>query len=169
MEVVKIVPFPGVPGPQGPTGPQGATGPAGSPATFPNPVAWTPQMRDSSEQFTQGSNQSVGYYYNFGKLIFIHIEYSLANVSNFGTGQLVIQLPFTALREADVFGGTLHDESTSLQYSIKGHVNSGTNVMTLWSISTDTTDARDQAFTAQSPFSLSTEDSVHLSFWYEVV
>lgn len=165
MEVIKIVPFPGAEGPTGPAGPVGPQGPVGPAATFPNAVAWTPQLDDSFGQFTQGLNQSVGYYYNYGKLIFLHIELDLNNVTNFGIGQLQVELPFTAVREADVFGGTLHDDNTGLQYSIKGHVGPGSKIMTLWYISTD---AKDQPVSFQSPILLTTSDSMHLSFWYEV-
>jgi len=162
MDVIKVVPFPGAPGPQGPAGPIGPAGPAG---TFPTATFWNPQVTDNFNQFAQGTNNSTGTYYNYGKLIFVHINYDFANTTSFGVGQLRIQLPFAAVREADVFGGTLHDDSTGLHYSIKGHILEGSNILTIWYVSTD---ARDQPVSYQSPILLTTSDRLHLSFWYEV-
>jgi hypothetical protein len=189
MPTIKIVPFPGAPGPQGPrglqgiqgetglTGPIGATGPTGpqgaqgvqgvqgepGPAlTFPDPVAWTPVL--SATNFAQTSNPATGDYMKYGRMVVTTLNVPFSNVTNFGTGQYSINLPFPAVRHSDMFGGTLHDTNTNSFYTIKGHVNAGESTMTLWYLSVVTKDAE---FDNNSPFLLDTSDLFHMSFIYE--
>jgi hypothetical protein len=173
MTVVKIVPMPGVPGPAGstgepgPQGPQGQTGPQGPPgqsATFPTANSFSAQVTGSG--YSQTSSTSLGLYYNYGKIIFIHAELNFTNVTSFGTGILSMNLPFVSVREADVFGGTLHDVSTGENYSIKGHCEAGDSKIELWHISGT---GKDQPVTATAPIPLTTSDKIHISFWYETI
>jgi hypothetical protein len=165
MAKVKIVPFPFVAGPQGPVGPQGpqgVQGPAGAAAQFPQPVIWNPVLRATG--FVQSSNPSSGAYLKYGRMVFVHFTVPLSAVTNFGTGQYKITLPFTSHQHTDAWGGTIHDVSTGSFYSIKGHIDSDSNELELWYVSTI---AKDEPFDFNSPFSLDNTDLFHMAFWYE--
>ena len=187
MPTVKIVPFPGAPGPQGPrglqgiqgeqglTGPigpegpqgiQGEQGPQGDPgtaATFPEPVSWTPVI--SGAGFVQTSNPATGDYMKYGRMVVVNLFVPFSNVVNFGTGQYSVTLPFPATHHTDVFAGSIHNTGSVVEhYSLKGHLSSGSNQMTLWYISGA---SKDEQFDHDSPISLNTNDLFHMSFIYE--
>lgn len=177
MPTVKIVPFPGAEGPTGPQGPRGyqgetgltgAQGPQGEPgadATFPDPESWMPVIAAANGDFLQSSSASTGTYMKYGRMVLCNLDIDFTNVTNFGTGQYSVTLPFPVVRETDMFAGTLHDTSTSGYYTLKGHVDSpGSSVMTLWYLSVVTKDAE---FDRNSPFELDTTDHLHMSFIYE--
>jgi hypothetical protein len=131
---------------------------------FPEPVEWTPVL--SNNGFVQSSNISHGHYYKYGRMTVVNLNVPFANVTNFGTGQYSLTLPFAAATHMDIFGGTLHDTSTNSFYTIKGHVEANSNVMTLWYLSVVTKDAE---FDHNSPFELDTTDLLHMNFIYETV
>ena len=171
MPTIKIVPFPGAPGPQGPRGLQGIQGevgltgpigPAGESASFPEPVAWTPVL--SGAGFSQTSNPATGDYMKYGRMVVANLTVPFANATDLGSGQYSITLPFPASKHTDVWAGTLHNTSSNDFYSIKGHVDAGESVMTLWYISGD---SKDQPFDFNSPIILNTEDLFHMNFIYE--
>jgi hypothetical protein len=170
MPTVKIVPFPGSPGPRGlqgpagPQGPQGAQGPqgvAGTPATFPNAVSWTPEL--SGVGFAQSSNPATGTYIKMNDLVHINMNIPLTNVTNFGTDQYYVLLPFASSVHSDVWGGTIHDTNVGDFYSIKGHIDQGSRLLSLWYVSSI---AKDEPMDYNSPFPLDNTDLFHMSFMY---
>lgn len=184
MPTIKIVPMPGlsVPGPigsQGPTGPTGptgltgatgpvgATGPQGVPGqdlTFPEPISWTPVVTGTG--FQQSSNPATGTYLKYGSMVVLRVSVPFSNVTNFGTGQYHINLPFPAKHHADVFAGSVHNTgSPTYHYSLKGHLEQGTSLMSLWYIGGT---ARDEVFDYNSPITLNTTDLFHMNFMYEI-
>jgi hypothetical protein len=177
MTVVKIVPMPGlsVPGPAGPTGQTGPAGPAGpagqqgiqgepGQSIVPNSGIWTPVV--SSNGFSESSNVGEGNYNRVSNLVFANMYVPFSQVTSFGTGQYSVTLPFNSLRHSDVIGGSLHDTSTGRFYTIKGHLEENSNVMSLWYISGT---GLDDGFDHNSPFLLDTTDLFHMSFVYEAV
>ncbi len=176
MPTIKIVPMPGVsiPGPQGPRGYQGETGltgpqgdqgiqgPAGASATFPDPIAWTPVL--SATNFSQTSNPATGEYFKYGKMVVVSLDVPLTNVTNFGTGQYKINLPFPAAKHGDAYAGTLHDADDGF-FTLKGHYNAASSEMTLWYISIV---GKDAEFDNNSPITLTTADDFHMNFIYEI-
>lgn len=177
MPTIKIVPMPGVPGPRGPqgeqgprgyqgdpglTGPMGPQGEPGTSVTFPDPVDWTPVV--SATGFSQTSNPATGHYFKYGKMVVVNMNVPFSNVTNFGTGQYSVNLPFPAAHHMDIFGGTIHDTSTNSFYTVKGHANEGASQITLWYLSIVTKDAE---FDHNSPFELDTTDLFHMNFIYE--
>lgn len=164
MPTVKIVPFPGAPGPQGEPGPAGPQGPAGTAASFPAPISWTPVL--SATGFTQSANPATGNYIKYGRIVHVNLNVPLNNVTNFGTGQYSITLPFTSYQHTDIWAGTIHDTNTGSFYSIKGHIDANSSVMTLWYLSTI---SKDEPFDFNSPFTLDNTDLFHMSFAYETV
>lgn len=175
MPTIKIVPMPGVsvPGPQGPRGYQGdqgipgpqgiqgVQGPEGPVAPFPDPVSWTPVL--SATNFSQTSNPATGEYFKYGKMIVCRLNVPFTNVTNFGTGQYHINLPFPPAHHGDASSGTLHDADDGY-FSIKGHYNAGSTDMSLWYISIVSKDAE---FDNNSPILLTTADEFHMNFIYE--
>ena len=148
-------------GPQGLPGIAGPTGPAGSTFTFPDPVAWTPVL--SATGFSQTSNPATGEYFKYGKMVFLNLNVPLTNVTNFGTGQYHVTLPFAPAKHGDASAGTLHDADNGF-FTLKGHYNPGSTDMSLWYVSIVSKDAE---FDNNSPITLTTADSFHMNFIYE--
>lgn len=126
-------------------------------------TSWTPEL--SGVGFTQSSNPATGSYYKVGHMVFANMYIPFTNVTNFGTGQYSVTLPFTAARQTDIFGGSIHNTgSPTTFYSIKGHLEPGSNIMTLWYIAST---ALDQPITHSAPITLNVTDLIHMSFMYE--
>lgn len=100
----------GIPGPQGPAGADGADGADGASGTS-GLEAWTrysPVFQATGLTFT-GSNSTYptynSHYVKAGKLVSFVIEVDLSTVTNFGTGQYKLQLPFTPAVGFNHFSG----------------------------------------------------------------
>lgn len=173
---VKIVPFPGKEGPTGPqgprgyqgetglTGPQGPQGEPGADAVFGTSQPWTPVLTSQNGDFVQSPNPATGSYVKNGLLVHVNIDIPFTNVSNFGSGIYSVTLPFPTTHHGGMYGGTLHDTSTSSFYSIKGHYEANSTTMTLWYQSIVTKDAE---FDHNSPVELDSTDLLHFEFTYE--
>ena len=129
---------------------------------FPEPVAWTPVL--SATDFAQTSNPATGTYMRYGRMIVVNLLIPFSEVTDFGTGQYSATLPFTASFHQDVVAGSLHNTNSNAHYTVKGHLNDGSSVMTIWYISGA---SRDEPFTHNSPISLDNTDLFHMSFIYE--
>lgn len=129
---------------------------------FPEPTSWTPVL--SGTGFTQTSNPATGTYMRYGRMIVVNLLIPFGEVTNFGTGQYSVTLPFAASFHQDVVAGSLHNTNASAHYTVKGHLSAGSNVMTIWYISGA---SRDEPFDSNSPISLDTTDLFHMSFIYE--
>lgn len=107
---------------------------------------------------------AVGYYVKVGRTVTVQIDVEFDNVTNFGTGQYSITLPFNSAYHTDVYGGSVHDVGgITNHYSIKGHLVPSSNVCSLWYISGS---SQDQEFDHNSPINLTTADKFHMSFTY---
>jgi hypothetical protein len=97
----------GAKGDTGATGATGATGPAG-PALNPTSVRYSPTFTATGMTFT-GSGATYptynSYYVKAGQLVTIMIQVDMTTVTNFGTGQYKLQLPFTPLTGSTHFSG----------------------------------------------------------------
>jgi hypothetical protein len=129
---------------------------------FPEPVAWIPVL--SGTGLTQSSNPATGTYMKYGRMVVVDVNVPFSNVTNFGTGQYSLTLPFPSARHTDIFGGTLHDVSANDFYTIKGHADEGESKTTLWYLSGAT---KDEIFKYNTPVILNTTDFFHMSFIYE--
>lgn len=107
----------------------------------------------------------TGSYIKIGNLVLVQIDVIFTNVSNFGTGQYSLTMPFASKYHTDVYGGSVHDvgPSGTDHYSIKGHLSPSNSTMTVWNIKSS---ASDEPFDHNSPFVLTTEDKFHMSFTY---
>lgn len=104
-KIVKIVPktlvpavvkIAGIVGPKGETGPQGPAGPPLNPTA----VRWSPNFQATGLTFT-GSGTTYptynSYYVKAGQMVTFWIAVDLSTVTNFGTGQYFLELPFMPL------------------------------------------------------------------------
>ena len=148
---------------RGEQGVQGIQGPAGG-AIFPTSTSFTPVWSGTGLAYSGGA---TGDHTVFGNIVFVNINVLFSGVTNFGTGQYSITLPFTAAKHQDVFAGSVHDQSVTQHWSIKGHLTAGSNVMTLWFLSSQGNKLRDDPFKYNDPITLDTTDQFHLSFNYE--
>jgi hypothetical protein len=85
------------------------------------------------------------------------------NITNFGTGQYYVDLPFTAKYGYQVKEGCLHDISTSNQYAIGGHVAAGADRLFLTYTNSN---GQDSVFDHDSPVTLNVADNFHISGTY---
>jgi hypothetical protein len=108
---------------------------------------------------------ATGTYIKIGNFIQVQITVHFDNVSNFGTGQYSLTLPFPSKYHTDVYGGSIHDVVNQGvdHYSLKGHLSDGSSIITIWNIKSS---AADEPFDHNSPINLNTSDLFHMSFSY---
>ena len=104
-------------------------------------------------------------YIKIGNLVQVQIDVDFTNVTNFGTGQYSLTIPFNSKYHTDVYGGSVHDVVNQGvdHFSIKGHLTDSSTTMTIWSIGSS---SKDEPFDHNSPFNLATADRFHMSFSY---
>lgn len=156
-------------GPQGETGPQGPTGPtgpAGAAAVIPGKESYQPTfgvVAGSGDAPSWTSEPAVGSYVKLGNLVFFDIEVSLATISDFGSGNYTLTLPFASDSEFTVRSGGIHrGGSKDNHYNLLGEMTAGSSVMELRYAS----GAQDKAFDHNSPYSLTTAGEFHISGVY---
>jgi len=107
----------------------------------------------------------TGSYVKIGPMVHFRIDVDFDNITNFGTGQYYVDLPFPSKYNYEVTAGCLHDISTGRDYPLSGHVYAGDIRMLLKSI--DIAVAGQQAFsvpyTSTLPITLAVEDNFHIS------
>jgi hypothetical protein len=107
---------------------------------------------------------SENYYIKIGNIVLIQIDVVYTTVTNFGTGQYSLTLPFASKFHTDVYGGSAHDTSPTLtHYSLKGHLTPGTVGLSLWQHAGSSADA---PMKYNVPFNATTVDKFHMSFSY---
>lgn len=119
----------------------------------------------SATGLTYTGTPATGFYIKIGNLIQLQISVDFDNVSNFGTGQYSLTLPFPSKYHTDVYGGSIHDVVNQGvdHYSLKGHLSDGSSTFTIWNIKSS---AADEPFDYNSPINLTTADLFHMSFSY---
>lgn len=144
-------------GPQGPVGPQGDSGASAE-------VTYAVQGGTSLVQPTfTGSPLFSASYLLTGELVHFRINVIMTNITNFGTGQFYMTLPFNVKYDYYFRNGHLSDASTSNKYSISGHAPAGGN--TIW-LSTTAGSGQEAGFTHQVPVTLNPADDFHISGSY---
>ena len=107
---------------------------------------------------------ATGSYIKIGNLVTIQIDVLYTTVTNFGTGQYSLTLPFASKYHTDIYGGSAHDTSPTLtHYSLKGHLTPSSATMTLWQHAGSSADA---PMDFNTPFNALTDDKFHMSFSY---
>ena len=105
----------------------------------------------------------TGSYVKHGDSVLFRINVEMTNITNFGTGQYYVDLPFPSKYGILMRDGCLHDESTGNQWAISGHVAAGQSRLTLWY--TNGT-GQDEIFDHNSPVTLNVLDTFHVSGSY---
>lgn len=125
-------------------------------------IQYSPELAGSGIQYT--GTPASGYYITIGKLVTVQIDVIFTNVTNFGSGQYSVTIPFKSKYHTDVYGGSVHDVSATINhYSLKGHLIPSSNICTLWYIAGS---SQDQPFVENAPINLTTNDKFHMSFSY---
>lgn len=108
---------------------------------------------------------ATGSYIKIGNFVLVQIDVVFTTVTNFGTGQYSLTLPFASKYHTDVYGGSVHDITNQGidHYSIKGHLTPSSIIMTVWDMASA---AQDEPMTHQQPFNLAQADRFHMSFSY---
>lgn len=110
------------------------------------------------------NSPATGSYVKIGNLVIVQIDVLYTTVTNFGTGQYSLTLPFASKYHTDVYGGSAHDTLPNLKhYSLKGHLTPSSSTMTLWQHAGS---SEDIPMTKNVPFNASTDDKFHMSFSY---
>ena len=105
-----------------------------------------------------------GTYVINGPMVHFQIQVDMDNITNFGTGQYYVDLPFPAKYSYHFRDACLHDTSgTVRQYALSGHVYAGQSRVTLWFTSTS---GQDELFDYNSPALLTVSDNFHISGTY---
>lgn len=107
----------------------------------------------------------TGSYTKWGNLVHFAFDVDFDNITNFGTGQYFMTLPFPAKNNYHFTDGCYHDISGSDQYSIMGHVVAGATQMRLFSTASN---GRQVPFTHNVPVTLATADNFHIAGTYEI-
>lgn len=107
-----------------------------------------------------------GSYIKIGKLVHFQIQVDMDNITNFGTGQYFVTLPFKVAHGYMFRDGCLHDISTSREYHISGHAYTDSNLMELFTSDTQGNTLYDYPFTSVEPVVLTVADNFHISGTY---
>jgi hypothetical protein len=148
-------------------GQDGAQGPQGEPGNLDTGTTtiqtYYPVWSGTGLTFT--GTPATGSYIKLGNLVTVQIDVLLNTVTNFGTGQYSLTLPFASKYHTDVYGGSIHNANNGAtdHYSIKGHLSPSSTTVTLWNLKSS---AVDEPFDHNSPFVLVTNDKFHMSFTY---
>ena len=107
---------------------------------------------------------ATGSYIKIGNLVTVQIDVLYTTVTNFGTEQYSLTLPFASKYHTDVYGGSAHDTLPTLKhYSLKGHLIPSSFTMTLWQHAGS---GEDEPMDFNTPFNAATDDKFHMSFSY---
>ena len=131
----------------------------------PIPVAFTPTGGGTGVEVT--GDAFFGRYTLIGNLCYFSYQVVFTNISNFGTGQYFMNLPFPTLKPLLTRNGCLHDTSTGNQFHISGHAFEGTSRMDLFSSDKVGSSVQDVQFEQGSPITLTTADTFHIEGFYE--
>lgn len=105
-------------------------------------------------------------YVILGTTVHFEIQVDMDNITNFGTGQYYLTLPFPSKYAYILRDGCLHDNGT--QFHISGHVAAGSDELWLFSSDKVSSGVQDVAFTSSVPVTLSTADNFHIAGIYIV-
>lgn len=110
-----------------------------------------------------GAPLFTGSYVKQGDSVTFRINVEMTNMTNFGTGQYYVDLPFASKYGILMRDGCLHDFSNQNQWAISGHVMAGQSRLTLWFTSGT---GQDEVFDHNSPINLAVQDTFHVSGTY---
>jgi hypothetical protein len=98
-----------------------------------------------------------------GGLVHFQIQVDFDNITNFGTGQYYVTLPFPVKYGYTVRDGCLHDISTGSDYHISGHAYAGSSTLLLNTSVKVGGSVEDEPFTSANPITLNVADNFHIA------
>ena len=107
-----------------------------------------------------------GSYVSIGDMVHFQIQVDMDNITNFGSGQYYMNLPFESKYGYMFRSGCLHDASENREYHISGHVAAGSDIIELFTSDTQGNNLYDFTFTASEPITLNQADNFHISGTY---
>lgn len=119
----------------------------------------------SATGLTYTGTPATGSYIKIGNWVIVQIDVNFATVTNFGTGQYSLTIPFASKYHTDVYGGSVHDitPTGTDHYSLKGHLVPSSTTVTIWDMASA---SKDEPMDHNSPFNLAVADRFHMSFSY---
>lgn len=121
---------------------------------------------DGTQPTFNGDPLFSGEWTRLGDLVFFNIDVDMDNITNFGSGQYYVKLPFPSKYNYLLSDGCIHDVSTNDEYAILGHVQAGSDILTLL---TTTSNGKQNPFTSSVPFNLNSADNFHISGTYQAM
>jgi hypothetical protein len=109
-----------------------------------------------------------GDYNRFGSMVFFSVIVDFTNITDFGTVQYYLTLPYPSHAEIKFASGCLHQASTGREYQIRAGVEAGSDVLTLWTTGINGQKVYDDVFTYDNPITLTTADRFHIAGTYEI-
>jgi hypothetical protein len=107
----------------------------------------------------------IGTFNRIGNLVHFTINVDFDNVTDFGTGQYYLTLPYPVSQDYVFSSGHLEDFSSDKFYLIVGQVDEDSDVMKLNYLGSN---GQMQAFDHNSPITLTTDDHFDISGTYEI-
>jgi hypothetical protein len=129
-------------------------------------ISYAPVWSGTGLTFT--GTPAVGQYSRVGKMITFYIKVNCTTVTNFGTGQYFLTLPFAPFNNFVFRNGGLHDTSGNVHYSILGDSHAGSTSLELLYSRVQGSHAQDDPFDHNSPLTLATADFFYISGTYFV-
>jgi hypothetical protein len=124
--------------------------------------SWDSVLNNLDEDLTDPKTVTA-FFFRIGDMVHVDFDTFLDDITSFGTSGLTVTLPYPSAMHMDFWGGTLHDtNSPDEYYSIKGHLEQGSDIMELWFIDND----KDEPLKNGTPITLSTADRIHFNGWY---
>jgi hypothetical protein len=151
----------GIPGIQGIQGIQGVKGDKGDTGNIGDVISFDSVW--SGTGLTPTNRVGSGTYIKSGRFVHFQIQVSTTGVTNFGSGQYSLTLPFAPATDYVFRDGGIHDISTGKHYSISADAETGSTTMTLWHTSTG---GLDEVFDRAKPINLAVGDYYYISGTY---
>ena len=152
---------------QGPAGVQGPTGATGPAWTIPSPITYTPTFSGTGLTFT--GTPATGEYIQFGKYVFFNIKVTFNTITNFGTGQYHLTLPFAPDNDYIFRNGGIHQGST--HYNVAADAGAGTTTVDIYHMQSNNGSnsyVYDDPMTGTNPITLTTSGYMYVSGQYLV-
>lgn len=121
--------------------------------------SYTPNWTGTGLAYT--GTPAVGSYVKIGNLVTFHIQVTLTNVTNFGTGQYSITLPFAPIGDYAFRDGGIH--AAGNHYTVMADAEAGSTTMDLWYIAGT---GQDQPMDHNSPHTLTTTNKFYINGTY---
>jgi hypothetical protein len=161
-------------GPQGDsiTGPTGATGPTGpSGSVQADALIYSPAFTDAGSVLEFTGTPAAGTYVVVGDVVSFSIEVDFTNVTNFGSGQYSLTLPFQPIDKTFVFTGYLEESGSDSDYVIYGIIKKGSatpkiNLFVPKSDFSSQTSLTNNSVTGSNPVPIDSSDKIFISGTY---